>query len=169
MKPFYALVPALLAAACTFSSGDNLIEDGQLHLPLTYQPWEMTHYKAPDGARICALSTGYHGMTVLLRKQKDGSIKTAARGNRTMGPGVTFTVSANGQRFETSDEYFADGDAAALAGALSKGGKAYIEWSEPHLRPGASREHIDNIVTLEHFSMQLGECRKSLERHKKKS
>src|SRR5579864_1689711 len=120
MKPFYALPLALLASACTFSSGNNLIEDGQLHLPLTTQPWEMTHYNAPDGARICALSTGYHGMTVLLRKQKDGSILTAVKGNRAMEPGSTFSVDANGQRFETSDEYFADSDAVALAGAFSK-------------------------------------------------
>jgi len=146
MKRFAAML-ALLASACTFTQQG----DAEFHPPLVYQPWHST-----GNGKVCELSSGYNGITVLVRKQDMAAI---VKGNRDLEPGTTLTIAVGGRLFETAGAAFSTPDSTALLEAFQHNDKAYLEWSEVRSSRGIARQHVNNIVKLDGFTAVLQQCR----------
>lgn len=153
-----ALIGAGLSA-CTIEQQDTELKQ-EFYPPLTYATWKTESYKTQSGKMVCAVTSGHNGLNILqTREGKD--IQIAARGERKLAPGMDFKVNVGGNHYRTSQEYFADSDAARMASDLAKGGKAYLEWSEPHSdNHGILRS--SNIVKLDDFKARFEECRTTL-------
>jgi hypothetical protein len=151
------LCAALLVSACTVSPQQNVLE-GEFHPPFTYIPWQTHDYTTPAGTKVCEVSSGYNGLTVVL---SGAGVKEQVRvhGERFMHPGTSFTVIAGGDRVETYESQFSEQLSRRIFNDLSKGGKAYIEWSEFTGPPGVGRRHVQNIVKLDTFNGQISHCR----------
>jgi len=161
MKTRY-LAPALalLTSACTLTAQDKGV-NAEFHPPFVSQSWHVEHYRSQNGAKACAISSGYNGLTVTLSHPRGGEA-VSVQSNRRMEPGATLTVNVDAGRFETGDAFFSPKSAQALVEDFAAGGQAYLEWSEFSGFPGRERAHVQNIVKLDDFGAQLQECRDSL-------
>lgn len=148
---------ALMASACTISPEGG----GNVNLPLTYRSWQSEHYTNQSGARICTISSGYNGITVVLRHQQTGD-DVFVRGNRILKPGVTLTINTNKHRFETYDAYFPAKASQEMVEDFRQGGRAYLEWSEIGGASGQERIPVQNILDLDGFASKLKECQDAL-------
>lgn len=156
----------LLLSAAAFALGACTIEQQGTELkqefnpPLTYASWKTESYKTQSGTPVCVVTSGNNGLSILQsRSGKD--IQVAARGDRKLSPGMDFKVNVGGNHYRTSQEYFTDSEAARMAADLSAGGKAYLEWSEPH--PDMhGRLRSNNILKLEGFKAQFDACTRQL-------
>ena len=152
----------LAAAAASISACTIEQQNGELRQefnpPLTYDTWKIERYETQSGRRVCEVTAG--GLTIA--QSRDGKhTPVAARGERKMTPGMEFSVNVNGNHYRTSQEYFSFTEASRLAENLSMGGKAYLEWSEPH-GDNHGRLRTNNIVKLDDFKARFEECRASL-------
>ncbi len=154
------LLSALLVSACTFTPENGEIRT-EFHPPFVYQAWHTEHYALQNGDPACVVSSGSGGIEIILARE-GGNIETAAKSNRPMQPGFWLTVNAGGNTFYAYDTYFHEQTARALADALSKGGKAYLEWAENSRWPGGAPQRAQNIVKLDGFKEQLDACRNYL-------
>lgn len=157
---FFSYIIAFLAAGCTVQPLDNGL-GGQFDPPLFYKDWHSNPYMAKNGMKVCAVSSGYNGLTVTLGPGQDG-MDVVVASNRRMKPGTTLTVDAGGRRFEAYDTYFLPEQGRMLVDHLSKGDKAYLEWSESQGPVGGQRVRVQNILRLDGFRTKMQECRKAL-------
>jgi hypothetical protein len=157
-----ALLPvlALLASACTVTPQNGGV-DTAFNPPLVSRQWRTENYTLPNGIGVCAISSGYNGLTVSISHPPAGE-DVAIQSNRLMQPGATLTVNAGGGSFEAYDSFFKPQAARALLENLARGGKAYLEWSEFSGPSGRERVHVQNVVQLDNFVADLKACRNSL-------
>jgi hypothetical protein len=148
---------ALLLAACTIEQRGTEIES-EFHPPFTYQTWASDRLASANGHAACTVSSGYNGLTFVVRKTATGSV-VSVQSNRYMRPGTWITVNVNGHRYETSQPYFSAQDAPLLAKDFSAGDKAYVEWSE--LRATNGRTRHSAIYKLNGFKQKFEACRTS--------
>jgi hypothetical protein len=160
MKRIFALaVAACAVSACTIQQQGTELKQ-EFNPPLTYASWKIERYETQSGRQVCEVTSGYNGLTIA--QSRDGKhTPVAARGERKMTPGMEFSVNVAGNHYRTSQEYFSFSEAPRLAEDLSMGGKAYLEWSEPH-GDNHGRLRSSNIVKLDDFKARFEECRKSL-------
>lgn len=160
MKRILALAAAASAlSACTIQQQGTELKQ-ELNLPLTYASWKTESFKTESGKSVCMVTSGYNGLSIL--QVRDGKkIVVSARGERKLTPGMDFKVNAGDNHYRTSQEYFADSEAVRMAADLSAGGKAYLEWSEPH-PDNHGRQRYSNIVKLEGFKEQFDACKRQL-------
>lgn len=149
----------LLLGACTIEDRGGGLE-ADFHPPLVYAQWETESYTDEQGRPVCAVTSGYQGLTVLLRRKGEGA-SVSVKGTRRMMPGTDFSVSVNGRHYRTSDPFFHADDAARMAEDLAAGGKAYLEWSEPR-GDDASRVRYTNILLPEGFRPRYEQCLRSV-------
>lgn len=157
------LIPALLisATACTFTpQGDNL-QPG-FNPPLVYRNWDTRNYVAQNGADVCTISSGYNGLTVLFSHHKGRPVYVDIKGNRNMVPGGMLDVNLPGGNFQTYEEYFSSASANRMVDIMSKGGKAYLEWSEESGTFGGAPVRVQNVVKLDGFAALARDCRDTL-------
>lgn len=153
-------VALIFLSACTIEQKDGELQN-EFHPPLTYATWTTEQYKTEAGEPVCAVTSGYNGLSVLLRRMKDGALGISAKGERNLTPGMDFSVNVGGNHYRTSQEYFSASESVKLAEDLNAGGKAYLEWSEPHPHhPGRLRS--SNILKLEDFAPAFEQCKRSL-------
>lgn len=155
-----AAMLALLASACTIEPDKEGLRS-EFHPPLTYHNWQQRQYTLPSGHEVCAVTTGYDGLTVYLVKH-DGNIDTAVSGNVTLRPGASLTVLAGGDRYTSYDEFFRPETAKQIVASLEKGGKAYIEWETNSRTYGGANMRAQNVIKLDGFTHQLQQCRNAL-------
>lgn len=150
---------ALTLGACTIQQQGTELKQ-ELNLPLTYASWKTESFKTQTGKAVCMVTSGYNGLSIL--QMRDGkNVTISARGERTLAPGMDFAVNVGDNHYRTSQEYFSDSEAARMASDLSAGGKAYLEWSEPH-PDGKGRLRPSNIVRLDGFKEQFDACKRQL-------
>lgn len=157
------LVIAMIGAglsACTIELQDGELQQ-ELHPPLTYKAWNTERYKTLGGQPICAVTSGYSGLSVLLHRKEDDTIGVSVKGERKMTPGMAFSVNVNGNHYRTGQEYFSARQSVRIADDLSTDGKAYLEWSEPH-GDNQGRLRSSNIVKLNDFKEKFEQCRHAL-------
>lgn len=156
---FTMLVAASALSACTIQQQGTELKQ-EFNPPLTYASWKTESFKTESGKAVCMVTSGYSGLSIL--QVRDGKeIKVSARGDRKLTPGMDFKVNVGGNHYRTSQEYFADSEAARLAADLGTDGKAYLEWSEPH--PDMhGRLRSTNILKLEGFKEQFDSCKRQL-------
>lgn len=162
MKIFIPItfVTLILLSACTIEQKDGKLQN-EFHPPLTYATWTTEQYKTESGQPVCVVTSGYNGLSVLLRRMKDGALGISAKGERNLTPGMDFSVNVGGNHYRTTQEYFLTGESVKLAEDLKADGKAYLEWSEPHPHhPGRLRS--SNIVKLEGFAPEFEQCKRTL-------
>lgn len=149
-------------SACTIERQGTELQS-EFHPPLTYAQWKTEQYKTQSGQPVCVVTSGYNGLSVLLRRKEDNTLGISAKGERKLTPGMDFSVNVNGNHYRTSQEYFSASEAVRLADDLSTDGKAYFEWSEPH-GDNHGRLRSSNIVKLDGFKQQFEQCRQALEK-----
>lgn len=147
---------AIFLSACTIEQKNGELQS-ELHPPLTYAQWRTESYKTTDGQPVCAVSSGYNGLSVLLHRKGDAA-GVSVKSNRTLVPGAFLSVNVNGHRYQTRQEFFSGEESPQLATDLAAGGKAYLEWSEPH--PHHGRRRFTNILKLDDFAPQFEQCEK---------
>ena len=145
-------------SACTIEQQGTELQS-EFRPPLTYPQWKTEEYKTQAGQPVCIVTSG--SLSVESYRMKNGTLSVSVKGERKLTPGMDFKVNVNGNHYRTSQEYFSASESAALAKDLSAGGKAYLEWSEPHGHHH-SRLRTNNIVKLDGFKAQFEQCRKSL-------
>lgn len=153
-------IAALFASACTFSPQQDSL-NGQFNPPLFYEKWNSNHYTTRNGMEVCAVSSGYNGITVTLGKAQ-GGVDVVVASDRQMKPGTEFTVTADGRSFVAYDTYFSPDQGRILVEYLSKGEKAYLDWSESNGPTGGQRVHVQNVLKLEDFRAKLKQCHDAL-------
>lgn len=154
---FIAILSLLLVSACAVTPQGGTT-NAEFHMPLTYEPWKTQYYTMQSGTKACTISSGYNGLSVKL-SERGGKV---VESNRIIAPGSSLTVSVDGRNFVTSDAFFPQATVDAIIAALTKGGKAYLEWSESSRTGGGASIHVQNVVALEGFSSQLQQCRTAL-------
>ncbi len=160
---YLAPVLALLVSACTFTPQDGGVNAG-FHPPLVSKHWDVKNYALQNGTPVCAISSGYNGITLTLSHSR-GDEEVVVQSTRMMNPGATLTVNVGGERFEAYDTFFPAKVGPQLLQSLLKGDKAYLEWSEFSGPSGRERTHVQNIVQLDDFAGHVKECRDSLRQH----
>ncbi len=150
----------MIISACTLAPQDSGMH-AELHPPLVSPHWHVDHYTLADASKVCAVSSGYNGITVLL-SNRQGAEDALVQSNRHMEPGATLTVNVGGGNFETYEDYFPTKVSHAIVDHLQKGDTAYLEWSEFSGPSGRERTHVQNIVPLNDFNAHLKECRDQL-------
>lgn len=147
--------------ACTIEQQGGELQS-EFHPPLTYAQWKTEQYKTQSGQPVCAVTSGYNGLSVLLRRKEDNTLGISAKGERKLTPGMDFSVNVNGNHYRTSQEYFSGSQSVRLAEDLiSTDGKVYLEWSEPH-GDKQGRLRSSNIVKLNDFKEKFEQCRHAL-------
>ena len=150
----------LALGGCTFQQQEGEPRS-EFHPPLTYATWKTEQYKTEAGSKVCAVTSGHNGLSILSHKAPNGSITVSAKSERKLTPGMNLRVNVNGNHYRTSEEYFSDSESLKIANDLSAGDKAYLEWSEPHGHHH-SMLRTSNILKLEGFKPQFEQCQKSL-------
>lgn len=160
-----SLVILCATSACTLESQQDVLKN-ELQPPLTYAQWQSETYTAQSGKAVCAVSSGYGGVTVLTHND-DGAAGVVVKSNRKLPPGVRLSINVNGHHYETSQEFFSADQSAQLAEDFSKD-KAYLEWSEPD-PDGNGLLRYTSIVKPEGFDALFQQCRGSAAkpRHKR--
>lgn len=159
------LVMLCATGACTLESQQDVLKS-ELHPPLTYAQWQSETYTAQSGKAVCAVSSGYGGVTVLTHGE-NGAAGVVVKSNRKLSPGVRLSINVNGHHYETSQEFFPADESAQLADDFGKD-KAYLEWSEPDPDDNG-RLRYTSIVKPEGFNTLFQQCRGSAAkpRHKR--
>lgn len=155
-----AALLALLATGCTIAPDKEGLRS-EFHPPFTYHSWQQRQYTLPSGHEVCAVTSGYSGLTVYLVK-RDGIIDTAVSGDVTLRPGAAMTVTVNGDRYSSYDEFFPPETAKQIVASLEKGGKAYIEWETYSRTNGGANLRGQNVIKLDGFARELQQCRDAL-------
>ncbi|HEU5048468.1 MAG TPA: hypothetical protein VFT64_11575 [Rickettsiales bacterium] len=150
----------LLTSACTIEPDKQGLRS-EFHPPFTYHNWQQKQYTLPSGHEVCAVTSGYSGLTVYLVK-RDGTIDTAVSGNVTLRPGAAMTVTVDGDRYSSYDEFFPPETAKQIVASLEKGTKAYIEWETYSRTNGGANLRGQNVIKLGGFTQQLQQCRDAL-------
>jgi hypothetical protein len=156
MNHRYLLPAVCLLAACT---AEPMSADPQakLHMPLTAGVWE-TH-SAKDG-KFCTVTSNYRGLSI---EKTAAGVRVAS--NETLNPGEWLTLTVADHRYETTDTYFSDSDAASIVTDFTQGGKAYLR-----LHRRASLDNADHTLNLDGFSDAYKKCSgntKKVVKHKK--
>lgn len=160
LRNFIPVILVVVSACTVTPQGDGL--KGDFNPPLVYRGWDTRTYVAQNGADVCALSSGYNGLTVLLSRHKGGPVNIDVKGNRTLVPGGMLDVNTDGGNFQTYEEYFSSASANKMVDVMSKGKKIYLEWSEQSGTYGGAPVRVQNVVKLDGFAGQLQKCRDAL-------